>query len=97
MAVIEAVSLTDGMMTNVASLNTEMASKTELTASEINTNTALKSALLGKIKFNGATISNDDASKFAITVTKSSSNYSITYTYNGTGETYTRTFKMALS
>ena len=97
MAIIEPVSLTLGKLANDATLNTAMATKTELTIDEINSNSSLKSALLSKIKFKNANVATADASKFAVSVVKNSDGYSITYTYTGTNETYTRTFKMALS
>lgn len=97
-SVIEATSLdTDKYMAYNSTLGTAITDKTALTSYQIENIDGLKTELLGLIKFNGVTISTDDAVKFAINVVKNSNDYSVTYTYNGTGETYTRTFKMALS
>lgn len=67
------------------------------TADEIDSDTALKTALLEKIKFNGLSVSTTDYNKFSIKIEEAAEAYKIIYTYTDTTVAYTRTILMAKS
>ena len=89
--------LIDNKMANNEAVNTAMSEKEELSSTDIDRNSTLKTTLLGLIEFKGKAIATDanTLACWKISIVKDGEDYQITYTYTNDTKTYNRAFVMA--